>query len=341
MTNGQHSPERSNRNDFRVLLIGCGGLGSRHLQAVASIPGVANIQVVDQSPESLSLGRQRVEEIGDQRSSAQIEWFSSLKEASSGGDLCIVATQAEGRCQLVREIVDQLKFSSFLLEKIVGQSVWEIEELLQFTQKNHVGVWVNCQARAFEFHQRAKSMLDPKEPVTLNFVGGNNGLVTAGIHRADLFAFYDGSGYINGGGHRIDPVLHPSKRGNQLFDLSGTLLGFTDKGSTMTLSYSPKHQNYEHMSISGGGYRCIVDHMQQWAFESDAQSGWDWRPAQYQSEILVSETSRVYAGEILIEGSCSLPTLEESLPAHRFILGELKPHFSRLLNKEIDFCPVT
>jgi len=305
------------------------------------MPEVTNIQVVDQSPEALSLGRQRVEEIGDRRSSAHIDWFSSIEEASSGGDLCIVATQAGGRCQLVRDVVDQLKYRSFLLEKMVGQSVWEIEDLSHFAQESGIGVWVNTQARAFAFHQRAKGMLDPDEPVSLNFVGGNNGLVTTGIHLADLFAFYDGSGYIKGGDHRIDPILHRSKRGNQLFDLSGTLLGFTDKGSTMTVSYSPNHQNYEHVSISGSGYRCIVDHLQQWAFESYPESGWLWQPAEYESEILVSETSRVYAGEILTEGSCSLPTLEESLPAHRFILGELKPHFSRLLNKEIDLCPVT
>ena len=237
--------------------------------------------------------------------------------------------------------MQDLGYRSFLLEKLVAQSVWEIEDLLAFSESEQLNVWVNCQARAYPFHQGVKAKLDPDEPVILSVAGGNHGLATNGIHHADLFAFYDGTGCIKSGGSRIDPIVHQSKRGSGLMDLSGTLHGYTDKGSTLTVSYAPHFENYEHTSISTSRYRCIVDHLQRWALESDADSQWTWQPASFPPEVLVSQITQVFALDILSTGSCALPTLRESLVSHRFILEELQPHFNRLLNRESDRCPVT
>ena len=65
----------------RVLIAGCGQLGSRHLQAVATLTGVDSIDVFDPRPEAL----------------------------------CVVATLALGRTALVREIADRLGYRAFLL----------------------------------------------------------------------------------------------------------------------------------------------------------------------------------------------------------------------------------
>jgi predicted dehydrogenase len=327
---------------FLVLIVGCGDLGSRHLQAVASLSQVREIELVDPRPEALELGRQRLAETPNRSPATKIRWLSSLEQATKGGDLCIVATQAQGRHQLVQDVVQSLGYSNFILEKIVAQSVEEIERMAEYNAERGLSTWVNCPLRAFEFHHNIKAKLNPDEPITFSAVGGNHGLATVGIHRTDLFAFYDGTGHIENAGSRIDPILHPSKRGEELFDLSGTLHGYTDKGSTLTVTYSNRHpDNYEHLTVATPSYRCVVDHMQQWAMESDSESNGAWRPVQYQSEILVSETTRQFASDILSESACALPTLEDSLVAHRFVLGTLQPHFGRLLNREIDHCPVT
>ena len=39
----------------RILIVGCGQLGGRHLQAVASLPSVREIDVVDPRPEGLEM----------------------------------------------------------------------------------------------------------------------------------------------------------------------------------------------------------------------------------------------------------------------------------------------
>ena len=264
-----------------------------------------------------------------------------MEEATKGGDLCIEATQSPGRCQRVRQVSETLGYSAFLLEKIVAQSVEEIEDLAGFSRHKGLSAWVNCQGRARPFHQRVKGLLDPADPIIFSSVGGNFGLATNGIHHADLFAFYDGGNIIRSAGSRVDPVLHPSKRGEGLFDLSGTIQGYSDKGSHFILSCAADHDSYEHFSIATRSYRCLVDHGQGWALESDQSSGWAWKPVPYESNQLVSQMTKGFANDIFSSGHCWLPTLEESLVSHRFILDELRPHFSNLLGRKIDRCPVT
>lgn len=326
----------------RILLVGCGEIGSRHLQAVVRLPQVTRVEIVDPRPEAWALGRARVADVPDRCPATELRWLSALEEASPGGALCIVATQAEGRSRLVREVAEQLGYRAFLLEKIVTQSVREIEELVAYVRQRELSVWVNFMTRAYPVFQRVKQRLDPEEPIFFSSVGGNRGLATNGMHDADLFACLDGASRIEPAGCAlVDPILHPSKRGRTVFDLSGTLHGCTQKGSQMVLSYMPGHAGWPYITIATPRYRWIIDHVQHTMAESDAASGWAWRVVPCECNILVSQMTTVFAAEILAAGRCDLPTLAESLVAHRFILGELQPHFNRLLEQATDLCPVT
>ena len=325
----------------RILIVGCGQLGSRHLQAVASLPEVQEVEVVDPRAEALVLGRQRLSEIPERVPSIRFRWLSSMEGASHGGDLCIVATQAGGRCERVKEAARTLGYGAFLLEKLAGQSVQEVEDLSCFVKEQGVSAWVNLKTRAYPIHQGIKKLLEPSEPVLFSVTGGNHGLANNGIHAADLFFFYDGTDRLEETGSWIDPILHPSKRGDGLFDLSGTLVGSTEKGSRFTLTFAPDHALSEQIVIATRRYRLIVDHLQRWAVESSEGSGWTWKPVPFEGDLTVSHMTRRFASDILEKSRCALPTLEESLPAHRFILGGLRPHFVRLLEREVELCPVT
>jgi len=325
----------------RVLIVGCGQLGSRHLQAVAALSQVREIEVVDPRPEALALGRERLEDVPDRQPATRYRWCSSLEEATREGDLCILATQAQGRCQLLQDIAGQLGYRQFLLEKIVGQSIEELDQLLEFVQAREIAAWVNLKSRAYPIHQRIAQRLDVADPILFHAMGGNHGLANNGVHTADLFAFYDGATRIELVGSSIDPILHPSKRGSQVFDLSGTLQGVTDKGSHFVLSYARDHAQSEQIAITTRRYRWMVDHLQRWAVESHPETGGRWEPVPFEGNLAVSEMTKAFAADILRSGRCALPTLEESLVAHRFILGALQPAFSRLLEREVDLCPVT
>lgn len=327
--------------NFRVLIVGCGNLGGRHLQAVASLPQIREIEIIDPRPEALAKGREFLSEMPQRQSEVSFRWVTSPEDGTKEGDLCIVATQASGRCELILQAHELLGCRTFLIEKIVSQSVAEYERLLDYAKRHRLSIWVNCKSRAHPSHRRIKSRLKPDEPVVFSVVGGNHGLANNGVHATDLFAFYSQGKEIKSGGTFIDPVLHPSKRGKDVFDLSGTLHGYTENGGQFSLTFSGLYNGPVHFSISSPSYRAVVDDAMKWFFESSAESGWTWRQVPYEANLMVSNMTKGFVMDILSKRRCELPTLEECFPAHEFILNSLQPHFQKLLQKEIHCCPVT
>lgn len=325
----------------RILVVGCGQLGSRHLQAAIGVAGITAVDVVDPFPASLEMGRQRVEQVADRQPNIQYRWLTDLAEAEPGGDLCIVATQAAGRAALVRQVAETRGYQRFLLEKVVTQSVAEYDALLALARARDLSVWINCKTRAYPFHKRAKAMLGASGPIILSEVGGNHGLANNGVHTADLFSFYNGDGEIAGAGSAIDATLHGSKRGAEVFDLSGTLHGTAANGGALTIAYQSGHMAPPVTIIQSPTRRFAVDHFNRWGWEADAETNWVWRPMAFEGDLAVSVMSRAFVRDILETGACELPTLADCYPAHRFVLTELLPHFQRLLGRASEVCPVT
>ncbi len=327
-------------SQFRVLIVGCGQLGSRHLQAVASLTSAYCIEVVDPRPEALQLGRDRLHELGVDRL-PEVRWLQSLDDATDQSDLCIVATQAEGRCEIVQSVSKRLGVRRFLLEKMVAQAIGDYEDLIGFSNRLGLSVWINCKTRVHASHRRIKQHLDPAEPFVLSVAGGNHGLANNGVHAADLFVYFDAIGDIELTAARIDPLLHPSKRGANIFDLSGTMHAHSSKGSTFTLSFAAGHFAPLLFSVTAPHYRAVVDDMVKCFYESSADSGWVWREIPFDANLSVSHMTRGFVTDILASGTCELPTLEQCFPAHKFILNSLRPYFNNIRGTSSDRCPVT
>ena len=47
----------------RVVVVGCGGIGSRHIQGAAKCPEVSRIDCVEISEDNISLSKSRLKEI--------------------------------------------------------------------------------------------------------------------------------------------------------------------------------------------------------------------------------------------------------------------------------------
>ncbi len=325
----------------KVLLYGCGQLGSRHLQALATTSGIAAIHVVDVSEASLDLGKKRLDELGDKRVVENVTWSQGPHANAGDGDLCLVATLAKVRGDIVKQACREWGYRRFLVEKVVAQSLEQYNRLLDFTDQNELLVWVNCQLRTFEIYKYIKAQINPDSPITFTRVGGNKGLATNGVHSADLFLHFDGSDKVNLQSDRIDPLLHKSKRGATEFDLSGDLFGYSDKGSSFILSFAAHSDSPAHISVMSSKCKFIVSHAQNWAFECREETGWRWEPIPIKNNMLVSQTTRKIASDILQQDTCELPTLRACLPAHAYIFEALLPHFRKLTGEVINHCPIT
>lgn len=326
---------------YSLIFIGCGQIGSRHLQAASCLKEISEIHIIDQSEEALNLAKLRLKEVPDLNKSIKFFWHDNLSAAACQKDLCVVSTQAQQRKELLRKLIEDYDCKKLLIEKIVVQSVKDYQELLEITQKNKTFVWVNCKTRTYSIHKYIKSLLNPQEPIYFSDSGGNLGLANNGVHSTDLFVFFDGANKITGFGSEIKPVLIPSKRGKNNFDLSGTLCGITKKGSKFILSFMDNSTQPNLIYVGNSKIRFLVDHFKKFAYESSLKEDWKWKSIPIEEDWNISSMSKCFIANILIKNSCELPTLKECFPSHEFILGELLPHFNHLLNKETEYCPVT
>ena len=322
-----------------VLLVGCGEIGSRHLQAIASLGEVNQVEIVDERVEAHQLGQERLKEISDLNPRITFRWLRAIEEATPVGSLCIIATQAKGRAALMKKISGMLEYNRFLVEKVVTQSVGEYEDLLQFSRARNVRAWVNCKTRASEFHVRARRLLESDAPIQFSVFAGNHGLAMNGIHSVDLFVYYDRCRTLTRVGEFLNPVVQPTKRGT--YDLSGTLSARSDRNSNLCISFASDHLAPPSYLVASSQYRFFLEQWDRIAYESTPGDNWTWRRVPFEENLLISHMSKRIVRDILTDDRCLLPTLEEAYPAHAFVLAELLEQFRKLMNIELDSCPIT
>jgi predicted dehydrogenase len=90
------------------LIIGAGQLGSRHLQGLLKLNVEQVIYVLDTSLDSLKISKAREEEIHHNN---QIHYFSEWDLLPKDFDLVIIATSANVRAKVVKQLIESSSVS--------------------------------------------------------------------------------------------------------------------------------------------------------------------------------------------------------------------------------------
>ena len=131
----------SEHNSATILIAGAGQLGSRYLQGLAKCQNTLDIHVHDISELSLQIARQRWEKVCQQatdfhgeltKSAVQkkITFDSSFETIPKQIDIAIVATNADVRPQVVKQITANNEVRYWVLEKLLAQSEVGLNQIL-------------------------------------------------------------------------------------------------------------------------------------------------------------------------------------------------------------------
>ena len=147
----------------KILISGAGQLGSRYLQGMANCRNTLDIYVQDISEQSLQIAKQRWEQVfhtanpslhGSVTESAvqhKATFLTSLEKIPKQIDIVVVATNADVRPQVAKQIATNSEVRYWILEKILAQSVTALDEILSLTQ-NSAGAWTNIPRRVMVWH---------------------------------------------------------------------------------------------------------------------------------------------------------------------------------------------
>lgn len=321
-----------------ILIIGCGELGSRYLQASLQIFNVNQIDVLELSDQAVEVAKSRMNQVKFDHETIKVNWHKSFKSIKILADLCIISTQADGREYIFNEVFS-MGIKNILSEKIVTQSLSAYLEIISKAEALGVSVWVNCKTRDYPIWKHIKSKIDSAEELLYHSIGGNHGLCTNGIHTLDIFAFISDSKKLIDTNSLIDLTLHTTKRNK--YDLSGSFHLKGNGKSRCIIDYSANSSSSVLEVITTQQYRWVLDHTTRQAFESNKNNNWTLEPIPFEGDLSVSNMSIKFISDILKYQECGLPTLVQSYPAHEFLFTVTLPIFNKLIGKNDNICPCT
>jgi hypothetical protein len=321
----------------RLLIVGCGELGSRFLQAATFLDVFTEINIIEPNFEAIAIAKNRFLEI--KSSNTKIVFFSNILDIKNHGDFAIIATQANIRQKVYNDLI-KYGYKKILLEKIVTQSIIQYQEMLNLAELNNVNVWVNCKTRCYPIWKYIKSKININDKIHMFSIGGNHGLCTNGIHTIDLFFYLTNCTNYTFDNIDLDQYIFKTKRDQ--YDTSGSfIISDTATKSKLSISYDNNHFQMPIEIIFLNNYKWVVDIGNRQIFEFDLNKQNKFIELPFVGNLAVSEMSKTFISDILFNNNCNLPTLNDCYLAHKSLFEITLPHFKQFKGIDNDLCPIT
>lgn len=319
----------------KIVLVGCGNIGSRHLQAIVKLKDSISIQIIEPDLKAQTLAKSRLNEIKYNKFKHEIFWHKSLSEIKNKSDLVIVATNSKGRINLIQKLLN-LGHKKFIIEKIVCQSSDEYNKLLLLFKKFRAKGWVNTNRRYFKVYQIIKKKFVDSKFIQLSVFAGNSDLGTNAIHFLDLFSWFVEDYEIKLNGEFLGNEIFKNKRGENFKEFQGTVISFS-KNSFISLTFFPAKKESFIIKIYGEDRFASVDELEEQSYFVN-KKGKEKINAKFGH---TSELTTKIIQDIFSKDDCLLPTLKDSSYLHKELFHIFNKHMKKTLNKDVKLCPIT
>ena len=321
----------------KIVLVGCGNVGSRHLQALSKLIFETEIHVVEPNAEAIKLGKMRLKEIKNRNPKITVFWNQTLKDLKKNLDLAIVATTSEGRVGIIKDLLN-FGCKRFLIEKIVCQSSQEFEELLKELKKNNAKGWVNTNHRYFDSWKKINEYFKDSNQIHLSVISSNvSSLGTSGIHFIDLFAFFVNNYHIRLNGDLLMNKLYSNKRGKNFKEFAGTVFGSEKNNSTLSLTFLPNSDIPTIVNIAQASKHLLIDLTNEKILDLTGKNEPDFK---FKYELASDITTKI-VNDIIQLDKCDLSMVEDSYFLHKELFRIFNSHIQKITHQDVIKCPIT
>ena len=320
---------------MKILLVGAGQIGSRHLQALAKLQH-AEIVVVDPNPQSRTTAEERFVQVAGPGSVTDSR-IRFLPETPLGVkfDVAIVATDARSRRKVVEQLVGMGASKRFVLEKVLFTRQEDYAAVANLLEKNQSKAWVNCPMRMWPGYRELRASLSM--PVRMTVTGSNWGLACNAVHYLDLFAFLTGSPIEKLSGTELDAGVVASKRPGYS-ELTGSWVGVNNTGSITLTSWRTGASPVQ-VAVESEKVRFQVREDLSRVLISSEAGGW--KPIDTEFKIpFQSQITDLVVTAIVQNDACELPDLATSIRVHEPVISGMLAHL-KASNQEVTECPIT
>lgn len=326
---------------FKVLLLGAGQIGSRHLQGLARSRLNLSIEILDPSASACELAIRRFNEIPANKAVKTLRAIDSIDSCTFRDevDLAIIATGAAARFGALQTLLDRVSVRYVVLEKVLFQRSSDLQDATALLSKNGSRAWVNCARRKFSYVRYLKDLFFG-DVISISAQGGGWGLACNGIHLLDLLAFLSGVSIPTGWNiDLLDDELYESKR-SDCTEFGGRIVFSLQDGHEIAMRDDKMSAAPLVIDIMGRRARATVFESAQLMVVSRAANNWKMDRHDIQVPFQ-SELTNLVVEEILLRGVCELTGFSESSRLHKVYLEAFLNHMEKVTGMRQDICPIS
>ncbi len=324
----------------KIILIGAGQLGSRHLQGLAKVTFPSEIYVFDPSENSLRLAQERFKEMPANSNVRKIEFHRCLDLLPSESDLSIVATNADVRIKILRELSSSTRVCNIIFEKILFQSPGDYAEAGKILSESGTHAWVNCPRRLSKEYINAKKILSSDRKIKFKAHGESWGLASNAIHFIDILSFLNGQQDYAICTSELDKELIESKRKGNV-EFSGKLKGVFANGSSFEMFSGTGKLTTVLIEIENADYRISLLVLGNDAKIDIEEKATGVLSTENVSLPFQSDMTHILAYDILFKGACGLTGYAESAKLHLPLIKAFIGQISMITGVQHESCPIT
>jgi predicted dehydrogenase len=303
--------------NYKILLCGCGQLGSRYLQGLLSYSSKSEIYVYDVSISSIEKAKKFILEFKNEFNH-KIIFNDNLENIPTEFDLAIITTTADNRSEVISKINKTKKIDNWIIEKLIAQKTIDLDTILN-TIGFSTNAFINTPRRIWSMYIQFKSKLVKKTPIKMN-VNGRFGLACNAIHFIDLFSWLTDEKIIKIDCTKLNNYWHPSKR-NNFWEVSGELTIIYSNNSILKIN-SRETNILDNIEILTENETYNID-------ENHGIISNENNILIKEAPPLQSKLTPMIVEMILKEKCCLLPSLKESVILHRFFLDSIQLHWNK------------
>lgn len=313
----------------KIAIIGAGQLGSRHLQGVKKSSNELEIWVMDSNPESLSIAKERYEQINTNNKKI-VYYTESIDSLPQDLDIVIIATSSKPRADIIQELLKNHNVIYLILEKFLFGKLSEYDIIDSLLKKKGVKAYVNTPRRLFNGYKEIKDIVDNKQKISLSYRGENWGLCCNTIHYFDLFNYLTEATEYFVDCSELETHVIQSKRSGYI-ELNGILTINSNRGDILKLVCSDGVSTC--MEIEQNGVIININESNNFYSFSGINRNIGLK---YQSDM-----SGTLVDKIIADGMCDLPTYEQSAHLHKIFLSSILSFINQIQGTNWDNCPIT
>ena len=322
-----------------IVIVGAGQLGSRHLQALALSEVDIQISVVDPSCASLALAEARFDRMEVSHRVKGVEFYTKLNQVLCNIDLCVIATNANHRLAVLKQLIASHQVRYILFEKVLFQSVAELNDGCALLRQHHISAWVNCPRRMFPTYQWLKQIFADQQNLVMEVKGNDWDLACNAVHFIDLWVYLGAACTYQLDLAELSREVLQSKRPGYM-EIQGQLSGQDNQGNCFNLACEVAGQAPNvTVRFETDDFVVEINETQGNGIILDKLSG-QLQVLDYQV-VYQSRLTQKVAASLLQHGQCGLTSFTDSMALHTPFLSQLSEFFSRYCDLKDGRCPIT